>query len=263
MNTRRLISRLLSIETRKLLKHPFVWLELLAVTGIIALYFSARYAQIAYAARGGPLDLPAPGEDLRTGLMLCSFTGILFYAAAAAFISAYDFTDRGILMWLVRGVPRALLLLARLVVILAFSLVLAALSAAAIQGAAGLARAVFLGGASAAPLEWAQVGPSALRLFAASLPYLGLTVLLGAASRSPIFAAGGTVVYASVCEPALLSLGERFPALVSLLPARLSYVLMTSTTPALPQAALADLLLFVLLSALALLAFSRQEVGNG
>jgi hypothetical protein len=269
--------RLLDIETRKLLKHPLMWLELAGLIGIFALYFAVRYALMTSAVRDGLVNTRGLETDLQIGLGLFSFLSILFYAATAAMISAYDYPERGVQTWLVHGVPRLQLILARLMITLTFGFVLVVIAAFASLGLGALSRTVFLGSYSAQNLDWTQVLPAILRLFAGSIPYLALTVLLAVASRSPLFAAGGALAFRTVIENLLLHLSDRFPNLIRFLPAQLAFVLEFYTYPidrtakvmtlgdhflTEPQALLGIGVIPLVFGALSLIIFSQQDWGG-
>jgi ABC-type transport system involved in multi-copper enzyme maturation permease subunit len=269
--------RLLDIETRKLLKHPLLWLEFAALLGIFSLYFAVRFALIASAVRQGLSDTRGLEFDLQIGLGLFSFLGILFQAATASLVCAGDYPDNNVQMWLARGVPRPLLVLARLFITLAFGFVLVVVAVFATLGQGALMRTIFLGGYSTQNLDWAQVLPAILRMYWATVPYLALSALLAAAGRSPLFAAGGALVFRTVLENLLLNLIDRFPRLIRLLPVLLAFVLEYNTwrvdrsAHALPlgdqfvtepQAILAISALLLLCGGLSIFFFSRQDWGG-
>jgi ABC-type transport system involved in multi-copper enzyme maturation permease subunit len=269
--------RLLSIETRKLLKHPLLWLEFTALLGIFCLYFAIRYAMMADSVRNGLVNTRGLELDLQVGIGLFVFLSILFYAATAALAGAYDFPDRGVQMWLVRGVPRSTLVVARLVLVLFFGFALVTVSFLVTLSVAALMRTVFLGSYSTQNLDWVQVVPAVLRIFWGAVPYLALTVLFAIVSRSPLFAAGGVLIFRTVIENLLQHLADRFPGLVRLLPAWLMFVLefntqhidRTATPIALgeqfltePQATLAVAGLLLLFGSLAVIVFTRQDWGG-
>jgi hypothetical protein len=140
---------------------------------------------------------------------------------------------------------------------------------------ASLSRLLLFGSVNASNLNPAALLPAILRVFWAALPYLALTVLFAVISRSPLFAAGGTIVYGTVLEPLLARLGDRFPNLVPYLPAQLAQVLQMHNLAlnrlALPldaalmpeaRAILAIGLIFIALGAISLAIFSRQDLGG-
>ncbi len=252
--------QLLNIECRKLIKHPLAWLELAGIPAILALYFSARYLTTGALAKEAFAGAPGWEADLRGGLELFRIAGILFYASAAGFIAAYDLPERSIQVWLARGIPRPALLIARLVLVLSVGFLMAAFAALASMGEGALARALFLGGYGAANPNWAKVFPSVLQLFWGAAPYLGLTLLLAIGSRSPLFGAGGAIVFRTVVENILMGLGDRFPTVIRYLPAQLDLALQAKGSASEAAALIGVLLIFF--TGLSLVVFSRQDWGG-
>ncbi len=265
--------RLLAIDICKTLKNPGLWVGLAGVLFLLACATLFRHVQIlhGYAESSGGLE-----KDLLSGLAFFNQIGILVYAILSAGIAAFDYVDRSMHLWLTRGVARPMLLTARLTAILFFGLLLVCFSVIAILGLSALSRSLFFGVVDATHLNPAALLPAALRLFWSSLPYLALTVLLAVLSRSPFFAAGGTILYGSVVEQFAPALGERFPWLVRYMPASLSQALQHGThaldrnaLPISPDAILpqgqAILLIgmtFLLLSIASFVIFSRQDLGG-
>ncbi len=273
-----MLLRLLDIEWRKLLKHPLLWLELAGLIGILAMYFLLRYALIVSSARHGmPSEPRALLLDLQDGLELFGFVSVLFYAASASLVASYDFPERGVQAWLARGVPRPLLIWARLAIVLLVGFLLVTAAAFAALGLSQLAHLALLGSRSAGDLDWAHFGAAILRMSWGAVPYLSLSVLLSVASRSPLFAAGGVVVFRTALENGLLHLADRFPDLVRFLPAQLALALQVHTytmeraaraaaldAPVLsePQAILAIGAFLILLGAASAILFSLQDWGG-
>lgn len=268
---------LLISEARKLLKHPILWTALGILVLIYIAYFTVRYTFISESVRNGLVDTRGLELDLQVGLGLFSNISILFYAAIAALISAYDYPDRSIQMWLTRGVPRALLLKVRLVITLTLGFLLIVFLFASILGLAMLSRTLFLGSFTAQNLNWEQLLPATLRIFAASIPYLALTVLIGVASRSPLFAVGGTLVFVTIVENLLQGWSDNYPMLIQFIPSHLSQVLYfnnyaidrTAPPMMLAGAYLNEVQVFITIgiflmvfSALSIGIFSRQDLGG-
>jgi ABC-type transport system involved in multi-copper enzyme maturation permease subunit len=138
--------RLLAIETRKTLKHPALWIGLGGLVFLLSLVTLIEHAQIAngYQPANGGLE-----RDLLTGLSYFSWIGILVYAVTASVISAFDYPDRSIQLWLTRGVTRSMLLLSRLIVTLFFGLMLVCFAVFSILVIASLSRLVFFGNVDA------------------------------------------------------------------------------------------------------------------
>ena len=264
--------RLLVIETRKTLQHPALWSGIGALIFLLAFITLIEHTQVANGFQPASAGLD---QDLLTGLSYFSWIGVLVYAVTASVITAFDYPDRSIQLWPCRGVPRSTLLFARLAVILFFGLLMVVIAFIAILGLASLSRLLLFGSVNASNLNPAALLPAILRVFWAALPYLALTVLFAVISRSPLFAAGGTIVYGTVLEPLLARLGDRFPNLVPYLPAQLAQVLQMHNLAlnrlALPldaalmpeaRAILAIGLIFIALGAISLAIFSRQDLGG-
>ena len=269
--------QLLTIEVRKLIKHPALRVELVILGLIFAIYFTVRFAIIAEAVNNGLVDTRGVEFDLKIGFAMFRMFNVLFYAATTAIIITFDYPDRSVQMWLVRGVPRTLLLLARLLIILVLAFLLVAFTALLILALAMLTRTIFLGGFSTQNFDWMQLLPAILRIYAASVPYLVMTVLFGVISRSPVFAAGGTLVYASVFEKLLDGWSDNYPALIQFIPSRLAqvlqfniYALDKTARPMLlggvylkePQVFITIGFLLLTFSTLSLVIFSRQDLGG-
>jgi ABC-type transport system involved in multi-copper enzyme maturation permease subunit len=266
--------RLLTIETRKTLKHPALWLGLAALVFLLGMFTLIEHLQIAngYQESTGGLE-----KDLLTGLAFFNWMGVLVYAVTASVIAAFDYPDRSIQLWLNRGVSRTTLLFARSITILFFGLLMVCFAVAALLGLGALSRTLFFGTVDASNLNLSALPLAILRVFWGSVPYLAMTVLFAIISRSPLFAAGGTIVYGSVLEILALQAGNRFPTLVRYLPGSLTRALQTfnetldRAAPPLPldaaimpemRAILLIGILFIAISAASFVIFSRQDLGG-
>ncbi len=215
--------RALGIEARRVFRHPMTWLQFAALLGLLGMYCIARSMLTAASFRSG--DAPS-GSDLQSGLELFRFVSILFYAASTALVFGYDLPDRSVHIWLTGGVSRPVLVLARLVVALFLTALLIAVAVLGLIAETALARLVFLAGAPALLVNWANVVPAIARLFMAAMPYVALTATLAIAGRSALFAGAGALVFRTVAENVLLRVGQQFlPALPGLLPSQLAAVL--------------------------------------
>ncbi len=263
--------RLLDIEARKLIRQPLAWLGLAALVGILAMYFVARYGLLA---RSGGEDLMRARSwefDLETGLVLFRFVGIIFLAAASALVGAYDLDEHGIQLWLTRGVPRSLLMLARMLVVLLVGLGIVAIAMSGSLAVGSLARIVFVGDAGVQNPDWRLLIETVLRVAWGAAPYMALTTFLAIATRSALYGAGGAIVFRTVVENILPGLADRFPTLVRLLPAQLALAMeadlhgsAVTATPllGLPQAAASIGILLLVFCSLTLIVFSRQDWGG-
>lgn len=266
--------RLLSIEIRKTLKHPALWLGLAALLALLAMFILISHLQIANGFRTGSGGLE---KDVLSGLAFYNWISVLVYAIAASVISAFDYPDRSIQLWLTRGATRPRLLCARLLTILLFGMLMICFTIVALLGLGALSRMVFFGNVDAGNLNVSALPLVILRMFWSSTPYLALTVLFAVVSRSPLFAAGGTIVYGSVFEMLAMQAADKFPTLVRYLPISLAGALQTfnasvdrATSPLTAEAAIMPELraviligiLFMAINALSLVIFSRQDLGG-
>lgn len=265
--------RQVNIEIRKTVKHPALWIGLLGLLLLLALFVFVHHSQIKYGF------IPAEGgleSDLLNGLALYNWISGLIYAVTASVIAAYDYPERTLQLWLTRGLPRPILLLARLTVILFFGALMIAFSLGATLGLAALSRTLFFGSVNMAHFNAAALLPIFLRTFWSALPYLALTVLLAVLSRSPFFAAGAMIFYADIVERLALLLSDRYPALTRFLPGQLALVLQAhnfaldrTAQPILdphwmnePQAILSIGVIFLVVCGLTFIIFSRQDLGG-
>jgi len=266
--------RLLIIETRKTLKHPALWVGMAALTFLLGFAMLVNHFQIAngYQPADGGLE-----KDLLFGLAFFNWIGVLVYAVVGSVISAFDYPDRSIQLWLTRGLFRPVFLFARLTAILFFGLLMVVFTIIAILGLGALSRSLFFGIVDTSNLNLSALPLVTLRVFWTSLPYLMLTVIFAIVSRSPMFAAGGTIVYGSVVELLAPNLSSKFPTLVRYLPASLSQVLQEQNTildrTALPLPLDASIMpepraviligvISLILSITSLVIFSRQDLGG-
>jgi len=264
--------RQVSIEIRKTVKHPALWIGLAALLLLLALFIIIHHSQIksGFSPSDGGLE-----QDLLEGLSFFNWISGFVYAITASVIAAYDYPN--LRLWLTRGLPRHTLLLARLMVILVISGLIILLTVFATMGLSVLSRSLFFGAVNTSLLNMTAILPLLLRTFWISLPYLALTLLLAIVGRSPIFAGGGMIVYAVVLEKLLLSVSDRCPLLTRFLPGNLAMALQinyytidrTASRPIFhpplmvePQAILAIGIIFTILCVLSFVIFSRQDVGG-
>ncbi len=168
--------RVLDIEAHRVFRHPMLWMQFVALLGLLGMYCAARTMLTAASFRSG---VAAPtGSDLQGGLELFRVVGILFYAASAALVFGYDLSDRSVQVWLARGITRPIVVMARMVVALFLAVLVVAVAVLGLIAEAALARTAFLAGHPALPVDWVQVVPAIVRLFVAAIPYVALPGLL-------------------------------------------------------------------------------------
>lgn len=262
-----MLLRLISIETRKTLAHPAFGPGFGALAFLLGLIVFLNQAQMA----AGYGWLIGGYKDLFNSI---HWVNLLAYAAGAAVITAWDYPERGIQVWLARGLPRSPLLIARLAVVFGFGLLVVLFAVAVSATTAVLSVRVFFNELTPPALDAGDLARMALRLFWASLPYLALGILIGVVTRSPLYAAGGAILYSYVFETTLTNLRGRYEFL-QYLPGQLaqsliygpSSVEMAATAGGVSgltelQAAAVIGMITLALSCLALLWFTRQDLGG-
>ena len=266
--------RLLYIETRKTLRHPALWTGLAALLILLGMFTLISHLQITRGVRTASGGLE---RDVLSGLAFYNWIGVLVYAVIGAVLAAFDYPDRSIQLWLTRGVSRPHLLLARLAAILFFGLLVVCFAVASLLALGSVSRLLLFGAVDMSNLNLSALLPVSLHVFWSALPYLALSVLIAIVSRSPLFAAAGTIVYGGVFEMLALQACGRFPVSCRYLPASLSQAVQASnaaldrTAPAvllkampMPEAQAFFLigLIFFALSTAAMLIFRRQDLGG-
>ncbi len=269
--------QLLLIELHKIRKHPAVWIQAGVLLIIFSAFFLIRYSPIGEIAKEGTANSNGLEKDLTSVIVFFNLIEVLFYATIAALIVAYDYQDRSIQMWLMRGVPRTNLLLTRLITLILFTLLFIIFWFGLVLILGTTSRFLFLGNINIENMNWGQLPLAILRIFAGALPYVFLTALLSIISRSPIFAAAGTFIFRSVIESLLGRLGDNYPIIIKFLPSQMASVLQLKTlsldltAPPINiasiynselQIVIAIGLIVVIFTGLSLLVFSRQDLGN-
>lgn len=267
----------LRMEARRHVRQPFLWLCFAALSGIFLLYYAARGFMLAEVVRRGVSDTRGIVIDLQAGLGLYSSLAILFITVLTAVIFAFDFHDKGIQLWLMRGVSRPALTGTRILLVTGTLLLLTLLAFALLLILAILSRWVFLGGFSTANLAWDQLPLVFTAFFLSFLPYAALTVLLCVLTRSPILGAAAGLLFRVPFENMLEGFLSPWPHLLRWVPNQVGFVLRftsvrldASAAPllppphlfTLPQSALVALALSILFFLAAMLIFPRQDWGG-
>lgn len=201
----------------------------------------------------------------------------MVYAVTASVISAFDYPDRSIQLWLTRGVPRSMLLLSRLIVTLFFVLILVCFAVFAIP--------VYR--FALAPRILRQCGCIQSQPERFPVRYSSCVLECAALSRADGFVRGHQPLAALRgrwddrlwyrAQTRATNLSNRFPTLIRYLPSSLSQVLQINnfaldlSAPVLPQdaaimpearAVLLIGIIFIILSTISLAIFSRQDLGG-
>jgi len=234
--------QILANENTKILRRRLFWVEIALVALIVIGLLLALYITVETNRNGAGLPseerlmllqtVTWPGA-LVTVLSLISGDGIggLFLVILVGAVTAQEYTWRTLQLWLSRGIPRSLFVLAKFSALLlsAVLIVLAAL----ITGSAITAYFSIQSNGSL-PLEqvdFLHLVMSTIRTIYTLLPYGALTFLLAVASRSTVVAISGGLAYTLLLEDVLMQvsglLGERLSQITAYLPGSLANSLLT------------------------------------
>lgn len=232
----------LTNENTKIIKRKLFWVEIALVALIVIGLLLALYITIEINRNGTGLPSKEHLMVLETItwpaalvniLRLAGWDGFgpLFLIVLVGAVTAQEYTWRTLHLWLARGVPRPLLLIAKLTAFLlaAILIVMTAL------GAGGAITAIISmkinGSLYLGQLDLQHLFFSILRTIFTLLPYGSLVFLLAVASRSSVVAVSGGLAYAFLLENLFMQvigfLGERFSQMVSYLPGSLANSLLT------------------------------------
>ena len=234
--------QILANENTKILRRRLFWVEIALVALIVIGLLLALYITVETNRNGAGLPseerlmllqtVTWPGA-LVTVLSLTSGDGIggLFLVILVGAVTAQEYTWRTLQLWLSRGIPRSLLVMAKFSAIL-LSAVLIVLAALIIGGAITAYFSIQSNGSL--PLEqvdFLHLVMSTIRTIYTLLPYGALTFLLAVASRSTVVAISGGLAYTLLLEDVLMQvsglLGERLSQITEYLPGSLANSLLT------------------------------------
>lgn len=230
-----------AIENTKNMKRKLLWVELTLFILLIIVAYSFIYysflsspARIALptAERADLTQLVTWPDSLTKLLNIVGGSGLgpLLIIIFIGAVTAQEYTWRTFHLWLSRGIPRPLLLVAKFTALLVP--ILAIVLTTLITGAVMTAIFSFMinGTLNADQVNLTQLLLSVARTIFTLLPYAGLTFFLAVASRSTVVAIGGSLAYALLFEDILMQvlglLGETMGRLSQFLPAALANRLM-------------------------------------
>jgi ABC-type transport system involved in multi-copper enzyme maturation permease subunit len=144
-------------------------------------------------------------------------------------VTAQEYAWRTLQVWLGHGVPRPLLLGAKLVVAAGVALLVALVCLVTTGALSAVFSVVVQGHVDAARVEVPQLVLSYIRTVYSMLPYAALTLLLVVVSRSAVVAVGGAIAIIAVLETTLTNvlplMGDAAARAVQYLPAGLAAAL--------------------------------------
>ena len=230
------------IEQQKLTRRRMFWIELglliFVVMAMFGLIYYARYALENGLTNddGGLVVEGGDATDFEAMLMwpdgilgslaaVRNFGGFLMIVLVGAIV-AQEYAWRSLSLWLSRGVPRWLFLLAKFTAV-TFTAILMTLTAVLIGTIiSGIFGMSILDALPFADVNWGMVGLSILTTAFGMLPYAAFAFFLAVISRSVIVAIGGGLAFITLIEPLarqlLPILGEKWANATQYFPASLA-----------------------------------------
>ena len=284
--------QMVNIEQKKLSKRTMFWVELSVIVLSVLLMFGAFYAvQTADFSENENVRVEGDMDNLADLLVwpmgitvgfeaLSLVGGFLLIIMAGAFV-AQEYSWGSFQLWLSRGVPRPILLLAKFLVITMVTL-LFVFTAVFIGTIISAIFSLNNGGTIPfASVNWLVVLQSILLVTYSLLPYIALAFFLAVIGRSMLVAIGGTLAAVLIIEPILSQLGMVgggvWEAMVPYLPSNLGEIVsqpilqipnatkvMEASTQIMSvgTAVLALNVYIILFMAGALFFFQRQDLGG-
>ena len=289
--------QLVRIEQQKLMQGRLFWIEIsLFVIAVLltfgGIYFAMTQFEAGNANNGEGLVIEADSvQEIEDQLLWPSginntFTvtkglGAFLLIILVGTMVAQEYTWRTISVWLSRGVPRPILLFAKLTTILIATLCLvgtAVFIGIVISGSFSLG---LQGALPFSTINWGMVGLNLLMASFSLLPYAIITFFIATVTRSAIASIGSGLAYVTLIEPLLLQLlpllGRRWETAVQYLPGSISrpfdlYLTQINANAAplvIPEpllsmetAVFVTLLYLIVFTGASLLFFQRQDLGG-
>ena len=234
--------QMVNIEQRKLSKRKMFWVELTIIVISVMLVFGSFYAMrsvdfsdVENIQVQGELSeiaelLVWPMGTTMGFEVLSLLGGFLLIIFAGAFV-AQEYTWGSFQLWLSRGVPRPIFLLAKFLVAILVTVLFVV--TAVFTGV--IISAIFsqsnLGTIPFDSVDWLAFVKSILLVSYSFLPYVTLAFFLAVISRSTLVAVGGTLAMPVLIEPILTQVGMLaggvWRGLVPYLPSNLGLVVNT------------------------------------
>ncbi|MEM7334134.1 MAG: ABC transporter permease subunit [Chloroflexota bacterium] len=285
------------IEQRKLFHGRLFWIELGLLTLAVGLmfggiYFAKSQFEAGNANNGEGLVIEADStQEIENQLLwpagisntfaITSRLSAFLLIILAGTLVAQEYTWRTISVWLSRGVPRPLFVLAKLSTILlaTFCLVGTAVFVGILISSGFSLR--IAGTLPFSDINWGMIGLNILTISFSLLPYAVISFFIAIATRSAIASIGVGLAYITLIEPLMLQLlpllGQQWETAVQFLPGGMSrlfnFLLPQINANAAPavipdgtlsmETAVFVILLYILVFAgSGLLIFQRQDLGG-
>jgi ABC-type transport system involved in multi-copper enzyme maturation permease subunit len=247
---------ILANENTKILKRRLFWVEIVLVALIVLGILLALYITVETNRNG--TGLPSEErlmlletitwpEALVNVLRLAGWDGFgpLFLIILVGAVTAQEYTWRTLHLWLARGVPRPLLVVAKLTALLLAALLIVLTALGTGSAVTAIISSQINGSLHLEQLDLPHLFFSILRTTFTLLPYGSLAFLLAVASRSAVVAISGGLAYTLLLESLIMQviglLGERLSQIVNYLPGSLANNLLTLNNATLATGSSTDL----------------------
>jgi ABC-type transport system involved in multi-copper enzyme maturation permease subunit len=265
-----MFSNVFVAEQTQVLKRRLFWLSLAALAGLMVLIFVGSYVTYETQPDEREIDFMLwPAAPVAIFEMTTQI-GVLILAVLVGAPVAQSSSWRTMHLWLSRGVPRTVLMLAKFGALLlpVLAIVLTALVAGGI--ATTFITLQINGTVSFSQIDMVQLALSVLRTGYTLLPYAALTLLLAVVSRSTAGTIGVVVAYNLLVESLLpLSILKYLPAGLASSVRALNQMVVQGAAPnaeaasqlfSVGQASIGIALYTLMLLVVALWAFRRQDL---
>lgn len=227
-----MFARMFQIENTRLFKNRLFWAEAAILVGFLMFFFGGMFAISQLMPNEGLEEQIAssiywPGSLINAvGIAAAGGIGGLLIIVLSSVVVAQGYSHRTFSVWLSRGTPRAVVLLAQFAA-LALAAVLIVLIAALVGALiSGLLTLAVHGSLPLDAVNFGQLGLSVLRTAYTLLPYVTLTMLFAVLVRSAAAALGIGIGYTLIVEGLLVQLlalvGETGGHIVKFLPSMLA-----------------------------------------
>jgi hypothetical protein len=223
----------LRLEAVKVFRPLLLWIGLAGLAVVSGCFFSLYFAFRGNIPPSGTRLLYWPdslvyGLDQATGFFPATSFGAMLLIVVTGVLTAREYSWRTLRLWLGQGVPRPMLMVAKLLVLLAPAAAIVLACLAVIGGLSAVFSFIDHGSVAIGRVDVAQLALAFGRTLLGTLPYMALTFLLAVAGRSAVGAVGGGLGFV-LLETALVvvlpALGRPFARAAAYLPSQLSAAL--------------------------------------
>lgn len=232
-----MLAPMLKIEFKKLYRRRLLWVEMIILAGLIAVFFTALFAMYQAGALPEEIDsiedMLAWPDSLVTALEFASGQNLggLLVVILVSMVVAQEYNWDTFSLWLRQGVSRDTVLLAKFITLLTGVVLLTLTPLVAGGIVSAFMTPSIAGELDFGSVDFGEVALSALRTAYTLVPYLSLTFLFAILTRSLAFSIGVGVGYALIIE----GLVSQIMMLVGGIPAKVAMYLPGQMAAAIAQ----------------------------